>query len=110
MRDITHKIITLRTAKAMAVVLCSAETIEMIRANMLPKGNLFDVARAAAFLGAKCTPQLLPHCHPVNIDCMDISFTFLNDDAAGQSLNFAGKNGIVIRAEPKSIGRTGFVM
>lgn len=109
MRDITHKIITLRTAKAMAVVLCSAETIEMIRANMLPKGNLFDVARAAAFLGAKCTPQLLPHCHPVNIDCMDIGFTFLNDDVGELSLN-EGKNGIVIRGEAKSIGRTGIEM
>lgn len=101
---------TLRTAKAIAVVLCSAETIEMIRADRLPKGNLFDVARAAAFLGAKCTPQLLPHCHPVNIDGMDVQFDFLGSDEQDMNENLKGKNGIVIRGEAKSIGRTGIEM
>ena len=72
MRDITHKQITLRTAKAIGVIFCSSETIELIETDQLPKGNLFDVARAAAFLGAKSTPQLLPHCHPVTIDGMDV--------------------------------------
>lgn len=110
MRDITHKIITLRTAKAMAVVLCSAETVELIRSDRLPKGNLFDVARAAAFLGAKSTPQLLPHCHPVSIDSMDVQFDFLGFDDKDLSTDLAGKTGIVIRGQAKSIGRTGIEM
>ena len=50
MRDITHKQITLRTATAIGVIFCSPATIELIQKNELPKGNLFDVARAAAFL------------------------------------------------------------
>jgi cyclic pyranopterin phosphate synthase len=78
MRDITHKSITLRTASAVGILFCSAETIALIRQDKLPKGNLFDVARAAGFLGAKQTPQLLPHCHPVTIDGMDIQFEFLD--------------------------------
>lgn len=110
MRDITHKIITLRTAKALAVVLCSAETVEMIRKERLPKGNLFDVARAAAFLGAKYTPQLLPHCHPVNIDSMHVEFDFLGSGDQDLPENLAGRSGVIIRGEAKSIGRTGIEM
>lgn len=112
MRDITHKQITLRTAKAIGIVFCSPSTIELIRNNQLPKGNLFDVARAAGFVGAKCTPQLLPHCHPVTIDGMDIEFEFLdNNKHAGYfEANVFGKSGIVISGQAKSIGRTGIEM
>lgn len=112
MRDITHKQITLRTAKAIGVIFCSEATIDLIKNNALPKGNLFDVARAAGFVGAKSTPQLLPHCHPVAIDGMNIEFDFLDavqhkeifDDAILQ------RTGIVIIGEAKSIGRTGIEM
>lgn len=110
MRDITNKTMTLRTAQAMAVVLCSEETVDMIRSDRLPKGNLFDVARAAAFLGAKNTPHLLPHCHPVNIDSMDVQFGFVGFDDQDISDHLKGQTGIVIRGEAKSIGRSGIEM
>ncbi|MNK00823.1 Cyclic pyranopterin monophosphate synthase accessory protein 2 [compost metagenome] len=100
MRDITSKQITLRTAKAVAVIYCTKETLALIKNNELPKGNLFDVARAAGFLGAKLTPQLLPHCHPVTIDGMDISF----------EINETERPGITISGNAKSIGRTGIEM
>lgn len=100
MRDITSKQITLRTAKAVAVMYCTRETLALIKNNELPKGNLFDVARAAGFLGAKLTPQLLPHCHPVNIDGMEISF----------EINETERPGITISGNAKSIGRTGIEM
>lgn len=112
MRDITHKQITLRTAKAIAVIFCSDATIQTIKEDKLPKGNLFDVAKAAGFIGAKQTPTLLPHCHPVTIDAMDIQFEFLDKDIH-QHL-FEGKvferRGILITGEAKSIGRTGIEM
>lgn len=112
MRDITHKQISLRTARAAGVLFCSAETIELIRNEKLPKGNLFDVARAAGFLGAKATPQLLPHCHPVAIDGMELEFEFLDKELHtglfGEAA--AGRTGIVIRGEARSIGRTGIEM
>ena len=100
MRDITHKQISLRTATATGIVFCSEATIGLIREDKLPKGNLFDVARAAGLLGAKQTPQLLPHCHPVAIDGMEIGFEFLEGE----------RKGIVIRVEGRSIGRTGIEM
>jgi cyclic pyranopterin phosphate synthase len=112
MRDITHKQITLRAASATGILFCSTETIALIREDRLPKGNLFDVARAAGFLGAKQTPQLLPHCHPVTIDGMDIQFEFLDPvlhaNLFGEEV--VRRSGIVIRCEARSIGRTGIEM
>ena len=112
MRDISHKQITLRTARAVGVVFCGADTIELIRNGQLPKGNLFDVARAAGFLGAKHTPQLLPHCHPVNIDGMEMEFEFLDPATHVELLGerVSGASGIVIIGEARSIGRTGIEM
>jgi cyclic pyranopterin monophosphate synthase len=112
MRDISHKQITLRTAKAIGIVFCSAATIELIKKDQLPKGNLFDVARAAAFVGAKSTPLLLPHCHPVTIDGMDVQFELLDKEKHSQYFDKAilDRSGIVILGEAKSIGRTGIEM
>lgn len=112
MRDITHKQITLRTAKAIGIIFCSAATVDLIKSDKLPKGNLFDVARAAGFLGAKATPQLLPHCHPVTIDGMDMHFEFLQKELHTTYFeeNIFLRTGIVISGEAKSIGRTGIEM
>lgn len=112
MRNITHKQITLRTARAIGIIFCSPETIRLIQENQLPKGNLFDVARAAAFLGAKATPQLLPHCHPVTIDGMEVEFEFLEQDMHQEyfGAEVFRRSGIVIKGEAQSIGRTGIEM
>jgi molybdenum cofactor biosynthesis protein MoaC len=112
MRDITHKQVTLRTARAAGILFCSPDTIELIRNNQLPKGNLFDVARAAGFMGAKLTPQLLPHCHPVAIDGMDMQFSFLKREEHAELFTdeVFSRTGVVIMGEAKSIGRTGIEM
>lgn len=97
MNDITHKTSTLREAMAEGKVLCSPETIARIRNQTVPKGNIFEFARAAAFFGAKKTDDLLPHCHPVTIDGMDVSFELIEE-------------GVLITGTAKSIGRTGIEM
>lgn len=97
MNDITHKTSTLREAEAEGKVLCSKETLQHIKDNTVPKGNIFEFARAAGFFGAKKTDQLLPHCHPVTIDGMDLDFTLEED-------------GIKIEGRAKSVGRTGIEM
>jgi molybdenum cofactor biosynthesis protein MoaC len=74
MIDITQKQVSLRTALASGEVVMGAETLGKIRNNALPKGNLLDVAKAAAFLGAKNTAHLIPHCHPVPIESMEVDF------------------------------------
>lgn len=112
MRDITHKQITLRAARATGILYCSAATIDLIKNDQLPKGNLFDVARAAGFIGAKSTPMLLPHCHPVGIDGMNMEFEFLDKEKHGELFpaTVFERTGIVITGEAKSIGRTGIEM
>jgi cyclic pyranopterin monophosphate synthase len=112
MRDITHKQISLRTARAVGIIFCSPGTIDLVKKDQLPKGNLFDVARAAGFLGAKSTPQLLPHCHPVTIDGMDMQFEFLEKELHGSLFGepVFSRTGIVIQGHASSIGRTGIEM
>jgi cyclic pyranopterin monophosphate synthase len=90
MLDISHKQITLRTARAAGVVFCDAASVALIRNGQLPKGNLFDVARAAGLLGAKHTAHLLPHCHPVSIDGMELEFEWLESSVHDEILGGGG--------------------
>lgn len=110
MRDITSKQISLRTAKAVGFVVCSEATLNLIKNNALPKGNLFDVARAAGFLAAKNTQHLIPHCHPVSIDGLNIEFETLTPNDNSPLFPENKKFGVLIIAEGKSIGRTGIEM
>ena len=75
MVDITHKITTLREATAIAVVKTSnEETIKRLGENSVPKGNVFEMAKAAGLLGVKKTPELLPDCHPLPIEYTGIDY------------------------------------
>lgn len=109
MRDISGKQITLRTAVGVGAVLCSKESIKLIKNDKLPKGNLFDVARAAGFLAAKNTSNLIPHCHPVGIEAMKINFEIIDKEKHKDLLtaDILEKTGVIITGEAKSIGRTG---
>lgn len=105
MNDITQKISTLRSAKAIGHIKCSQEAIDLAKQDKLPKGDLLNIAKAAGFMGAKNTHHLLPHCHPVGIDSFKLLF-FYSDDTALQE--YVEKNeielGIYIIAEAKYVG------
>lgn len=75
MVDITHKKNTLRTAIAEAlVVVSSQDTIRAIEEGRVPKGDVFEMSRAAGLLGVKKTPDLLPDCHPIPIEGAEITY------------------------------------
>lgn len=75
MVDITHKEVTLRIATAEATVMLSSEaTVEAINADRVPKGNVFEMSKAAGLLGVKKTPDLLPDCHPIPIEGTQIDY------------------------------------
>jgi cyclic pyranopterin phosphate synthase len=75
MVDITHKSVTLRTAVAQAIVKVSSDTtINAIRNNTVPKGDVFAMSKAAGLLGVKKTPDLLPDCHPLPIEYTDVTY------------------------------------
>ena len=108
MRDITDKQSTLRTASAQAIVYCSSATLDLIREKKIPKGDVFEFARAAGFLGAKNTAHLIPHCHPIGIDSLHFDFKFLTpENFAGCTGGTSFRSGIAITAAVKCIGRTG---
>jgi cyclic pyranopterin phosphate synthase len=75
MVDITHKTHTLRIATAQATVQVSKhETIEAIVNRNVPKGDVFEMAKAAGLLAVKKTPDLLPDCHPIPIEYTAVSY------------------------------------
>lgn len=75
MIDITHKINTQRTAIAEAVVRVSRqETMDLLLQKRIPKGDVFEVARAAGLLGVKQTANLIPDCHPMPIEYTSIGY------------------------------------
>jgi len=75
MVDITHKTNTLRIATAQATVLVSKpETILAIQNRAVPKGDVFEMAKAAGFLAVKKTPDLLPDCHPIPIEYTAVQY------------------------------------
>ena len=75
MVDITHKSNTLREATAQAIVkVGDQKTIKLIEAGEIPKGDIFEMSRAAGLLGVKKTPDLLPDCHPLPIEYTDVEY------------------------------------
>lgn len=79
MKDISEKTNTLRQARAQARLNASASILAKIRANEVPKGDPLPVAKVAAIQAAKSTHQIIPYCHPIPIDYVQVDFD-LHDD------------------------------
>ena len=95
MVNITHKNSTLRKAVATARVTASASsTINAVEQRQVPKGDVFEFARAAALLGIKKTSDIIPDCHPLPIEFASITYSI-------EGLE------IIIRVEVHTIYKTG---
>jgi molybdenum cofactor biosynthesis protein MoaC len=80
MVDITHKITTLRTAVAQAIVkVGSPKTIQAILDKTVPKGDVLSVAKTAGLFAVKNTSNAIPDCHPMPIEFTGIEFECLAD-------------------------------
>lgn len=75
MVDVTTKKATRRDAWAQGTVLLKPETLEKIRNNEIKKGDVLSVAKIAAVLAAKRTPDLIPLCHPLRLTQIEVSFS-----------------------------------
>ncbi len=73
MVDVGGKEVTERTAVAEAVVALPPAVQEAVFAGSLPKGDALAVVRVAAIMGAKRTPDLVPLCHPIGLDAVEVS-------------------------------------
>ncbi len=99
MVDVGEKPVTVRTATAAARVLVSEQTFQLIKSGGMKKGDVLTVAQVAGVMGAKHTPDLIPMCHPILIDGIDLS---LHLDEALRSVE--------IEATVSCSGRTGVEM
>ena len=72
--DISNKKITKRIAIASGMIFVTNEILEQIKKNETKKGDIFTVAKIAGIMAAKKTSDLIPLCHPLKIDDIQISF------------------------------------
>ena len=72
MVDVSGKPVTERRAVARAVVVMAPETARMVQDGDAPKGDVLGVARIAGILAAKKTGELIPLCHPIGLDHVDV--------------------------------------
>ncbi len=99
MVDVGGKADTERIAIARAEVFMKSETLELIRAGALKKGDVLTVAQIAGIQAAKQTSALIPLCHPLPLSHIEVILT-LNDEIPG----------VEITATVKTTGKTGVEM
>lgn len=76
MIDVGHKSVTLRTAEASGSLLLRPMTLEHIRAGKLAKGDAINTAQVAGIMAAKRTADIVPLCHPLPLDSVDVDVHF----------------------------------
>jgi cyclic pyranopterin monophosphate synthase len=74
MVDVSAKERTTRVAEAEVRVLAPPELLDRVEKGDTPKGEVIPVARAAALMAAKSTHLVFPHCHPLDLSCVELSF------------------------------------
>ena len=99
MVDVGEKAPTRRTATAAARVLGNENTFALIRSGGMKKGDVLTVAQVAGVMGAKRTPDLIPMCHPILMDGIDLSLRLDEQRCA-----------VEIQATVSCDGRTGVEM
>jgi cyclic pyranopterin monophosphate synthase len=99
MVDAGHKPDTERIAIARGEVQMKKETLDLIRAGQIKKGDVLIVAQIAGINASKRTSELIPLCHPLPLTKVDVDLA-LDDSVPG----------VVITATAKTIGKTGVEM
>ena len=99
MVDVGEKPVTERTAVAAGRVLVNEETFALIKSGGMKKGDVLTVAQVAGVMGAKRTPDLIPMCHPILIDGINLEL-HLDEE----------RHSVEITASVSCDGRTGVEM
>ena len=97
MVDVSGKPVQQRTARAEGTIKLAAETVELIRRNEIEKGDVLAVARIAGVQAAKQTGNLIPLCHPIALDWVDVELGLTD-------------SGVKATSEVRCTGRTGAEM
>ncbi|HEY4308582.1 MAG TPA: cyclic pyranopterin monophosphate synthase MoaC [Pirellulales bacterium] len=98
MVDVSAKPVTTRMARASGRVRMARETLALVRDRRVAKGDVLEVARLAGIMAAKRTSDLIPLCHPLGLDSVEVAFEFPDDES------------ILISATARLAARTGVEM
>lgn len=99
MVDVSEKNKTERVATAVSKIKVSRETLELIKAGKIGKGDVLGVARVAGIMASKQTSNLIPMCHPLMISSCNIDFDINEEDTS-----------IGIKSTVKIVDKTGVEM
>lgn len=88
MKDISRKSISLRKAEASGKILLQPHTLALIKEGKIEKGDVLSCARIAAIMAAKKVSEIIPLCHPIHIDAVEVNFSF---DEEGIKINVSVK-------------------
>ncbi len=101
MVDVSAKNITVRTARASGTIILGEKAFEVIEAGTCTKGDVLATAKVAAVQAAKSTPALIPMCHPLLIEAVDVEFTRAQRDKSVTvvvTVRSSGKTGVEMEA------------
>ncbi|MBS6546381.1 MAG: cyclic pyranopterin monophosphate synthase MoaC [Butyricicoccus pullicaecorum] len=100
MVDVGKKEVTQRSAQAQAVLTMKPETLKMIVEGTMPKGDVFACARIAGIMAAKRTSDLIPMCHPLPIDGVEVAIRAISETEVRivSTLRCTHKTGIEMEA------------
>jgi len=101
MVDISNKKTTTRTALASGVIHITPEILEAIKKDSIKKGNVFTVAKIAGINSAKMTEAIIPLCHQIPLDFIDIHFQLDEKNltiTASASVKTSHKTGVEMEA------------
>ena len=101
MVDVGEKPVSVRTAVAAGRVLVNDETFALIKSGGMKKGDVLTVAQIAGVMGAKRTPDLIPMCHPLLIDGINLELTLDERRRSVEitaSVSCAGRTGVEMEA------------
>ncbi len=99
MVDVSAKPVQSRTARAEGFVHCSISTIRALRKQALPKGDVLAVARIAGIQAAKRCDELIPLCHSLPLDSVEVTFEVLaNAIRLESTVRTSAKTGVEMEA------------
>lgn len=99
MVDVGAKAETRRVAVASGRITMTADALAAIRAGNAPKGDVLGTARLAGIMAAKKTADLIPMCHPLTIDAVNVDFAFEEQAIrATATASLTGKTGVEMEA------------
>ena len=101
MMDISGKDTTVRTATAVGSIILSADAFGAIRAGTCIKGDVLATAKVAAVAAVKSTPAIIPMCHPILIEAVDVDFSLEEQNkrvTVSVTVKSSGKTGVEMEA------------